>query len=305
MVKMPRRFGFLDMQKKQKLLGLLIFASLLIALLGIGLSTVEMLPAEVFTPPVTNRPLLDTEITPGEISWFFLIVRELLLIFLIAFPIYILVNLFSKEGRKRLLKDLLRLVPTILILMWLFNRELPFNLGFGDSTNEESGYTSIPDFSSGRAITPIFEAAPKPWMLLVIIIGAAALIAGTTFFILRLLSERDPGNEPEFEIFAETAQSALDDIQRDEIAFHDVVIRCYIEMSQTLRAEDGIQRAEAMTTHEFGRVLQAKGFPSQPIWQLTQLFEQVRYGHQQPDENEKQTAIESLRDIIAFCRGQA
>jgi hypothetical protein len=60
-----------------------------------------------------------------------------------------------------------------------------------------------------------------------------------------------------------------------------------------------------MTTHEFERELLQRGFPALPVQRLTRLFEQVRYGGQQPGVFEKQTATESLREIIAFCRGQA
>jgi hypothetical protein len=76
-------------------------------------------------------------------------------------------------------------------------------------------------------------------------------------------------------------------------------------MSQTLQSEKGIQRGEAMTPYEFEQKLLARGFPARPIQQLTKLFEQVRYGRQQPGENEKQVAVESLGEIIAYCKERA
>jgi hypothetical protein len=288
--------------QKRQIIGLLIFASSLIALLGVSLSTVEMQPAEIYTPPVTNRPLLGMGSTPGEIGWFFLLVRGFLVVFIISLPIYILLNLLSKDGRKKLLKDILRLIPTLLVLMWLFNRGMPFK-NRREPTGEQAGAASLPDFSGDAATASIFEATPKPWMLLVIIICVAALLAGFTFLVLKLLSYRKSSDELKFEKLADNAQSALDDLVGDKFAFQDVVIRCYVEMSQTLQAEDGIRRGQAMTTYEFGQELLAKGFPAQPVEQLTELFEQVRYGHQQPGETEKRIAIESLGAIIEFCKG--
>ena len=94
-------------------------------------------------------------------------------------------------------------------------------------------------------------------------------------------------------------------IEEQQAARDPERLNCYAEMSQALQAEKGIRRAQAVTTHEFEKELLTKGFPGRPIQQLTRLFEQVRYGHQQLGDEAKQSAKESLREIIDFCRGQA
>jgi hypothetical protein len=174
--------------------------------------------------------------------------------------------------------------------------------------DEESGLQpGLLDFTilSGNATAlPEFAANPKSWMLILIIIGAAALIAMVTFNGLKSLFNRESMDDPELLEFADKAQAVLDDIEAAKINFDDVIIRCYAEMSQTLQTENGIQRAQAMTTHEFEQELLAKGFPAWPIQRLTQLFEQVRYSHRHPGENAKSAATESLREIIDFCRDQ-
>jgi hypothetical protein len=132
----------------------------------------------------------------------------------------------------------------------------------------------------------------------------AAFVALITFFSLKSLTNTDPAKGDHLQEFADKAQAALNDLEAAKTEFDDVIIQCYAEMSQVLQAERDIHREQAMTTHEFGQELLTKGFPAQPVQQLTHLFEQVRYGHQQLGEGARQSATESLRMIIDFCRRQ-
>jgi hypothetical protein len=174
-----------------------------------------------------------------------------------------------------------------------------------ETTGLQPGLLDFSSISRDANALPSFDANPQPWMLTLIIVGAAALAAVIVFYGLKSLSGRELVDGPQLLDFADRAQSALEAIEAAKIEFDDVIIRCYAEMSQTLQAENDIQRDQAMTTHEFGQELMAKGFPAGPVQQLTRLFEQVRYGHQQPGEGAKRVATESLREIIDFCRGQA
>ena len=140
-------------------------------------------------------------------------------------------------------------------------------------------------------------------MLTLTIIGGSALIAVSIFFVLRPLSKRKSAGRSQFQDFADNAQATLEAIEDSQMDFQDVIIRCYAEMSQMLMVENNILRDQAMTTQEFEQELLARGFPPQPVRQLTQLFEQVRYGHQKTGESEKRAAKESLNEIIDFCRG--
>jgi hypothetical protein len=163
----------------------------------------------------------------------------------------------------------------------------------------------LPELEFDSVTPPTFVANPKPWMLPLIMIGAAVLLAGSAFWALKYLSNRRSLDRSPYLDIADNARTALEEIEEANIDFDDVIIRCYAEMSHTLQAENGIQRAQAMTTYEFEQELLARGFPTQPVQQLTQLFEQVRYGRHQPMEFEKQVAAECLGEIIDYCRGQA
>lgn len=95
---------------------------------------------------------------------------------------------------------------------------------------------------------------------------------------------------------AREAQAALNDLEAGE-DFHDVIIRCYMEMGRVLAETREIERPQGMTPHEFEEQLLALGLPSAPVSQLTQLFEATRYGRQTADPAQQQTAVASLQAI--------
>ena len=82
----------------------------------------------------------------------------------------------------------------------------------------------------------------------------------------------------------------------------DVIVKCYRQMSLALEKERGIEREESMTTREFEGLLEAVGIPHDPIHQLTQLFEAVRYGNWQPNPTDEQKAIHCLEAIMLSSR---
>jgi hypothetical protein len=86
------------------------------------------------------------------------------------------------------------------------------------------------------------------------------------------------------------------------LGLKDVIIKCYRQMSLALRKEQGIEREGFMTTGEFENLLEAAGVPHEPVHQLTQLFEAVRYGHWQPDPVDEQKAIHCLEAIVLYSR---
>jgi len=288
--------------QKQKLLTVLIFVCLLMVILSISLSMLQMQPGKFFLPQFSGQATSGSNQELGDLSWVLILLRGLQLLLIILLPIYLIVGLLSKRGRRNLWIDLVKIIVPFLIIMWIseVSNQLP--------RNEEQG--GLPpgslDFSnlSGNAtVLPDFEANPQSWMLILIIISAAVLVAAVTFFGLRALSKREATYDGEFQELASRAQAALDDIEDNQLEFDDVIIRCYAEMSQALQAEKGIKRKEAVTPHEFEKELLAKGFPSHPVKQLTKLFEQVRYGRQQLGKDAKGRAVESLHEIIAFCKG--
>jgi hypothetical protein len=80
----------------------------------------------------------------------------------------------------------------------------------------------------------------------------------------------------------------------------DVIIKCYQQMSLALEKDRGLEREDFMTTREFEKLLEAAGIPYDPIHQLTQLFEEVRYGNWKPQLLDEQKAINCLEAIIYY-----
>jgi Domain of unknown function (DUF4129) len=97
------------------------------------------------------------------------------------------------------------------------------------------------------------------------------------------------------------AENALQSL-RTGLDLQDVIIKCYRQMSLALEKEQGIERKDSMTTREFENLLETAGVPHDPIHQLTQLFEAVRYGHWQPNSADEQKAINCLEAIMLFSR---
>lgn len=105
-----------------------------------------------------------------------------------------------------------------------------------------------------------------------------------------------PGDPLELE--AERAMNAL----RSGSDLKDVIVRCYLQMSQALKKEQRIELEETMTAREFERLLEARGFPHPPVHQLTQLFETARYGYRQPSPGDEQKALDCLNAIVQYSR---
>ena len=81
-----------------------------------------------------------------------------------------------------------------------------------------------------------------------------------------------------------------------------VILRCYFEMTNAIKLEHGISREKNLTVREFEQQLDEQGFPSQPVHNLTVLFEKVRYGIHTRSDEDADLALESLGAIIRYCK---
>jgi hypothetical protein len=129
------------------------------------------------------------------------------------------------------------------------------------------------------------------------LIGLGLLAVLVTLAVVLLRSRPAPAIRP-WAREAEAARHAL--LSGDNLA--DVIVHCYRRMSQALQQDQGLVRDEAMTTGEFERLLAAQGVPRDPVHQLTQLFEAVRYGLWRPGPGDERRALESLDAILAYSR---
>jgi hypothetical protein len=148
-----------------------------------------------------------------------------------------------------------------------------------------------------------FEPTPE-WVGLltgvVVVFFMLAFIVGVAFAANRFLPgrpEREELEEPLDEV-ARQAQTAVYALQQGK-PLADVVLRCYADMEQTVRTDQGIVREDAMTVREFERRLLRLGLPGEAVGTLIQLFETVRYGRYTPRPEDQTRAINSLTQIVA------
>src|SRR4029450_3972436 len=100
------------------------------------------------------------------------------------------------------------------------------------------------------------------------------------------------------------AQAAIENIQAGGDV-QSVVLRCYLEMSQVLAQQRGLERERAMTPREFAQHLAASGVRDQHIQQLTRLFECAGYGAQPPSPQDERGARECSTAMAKAYGGAA
>jgi len=146
-----------------------------------------------------------------------------------------------------------------------------------------------------RVTSPL---GPTP-VLLFWLVGIGLLVSGILLGIwIFVPSSRQ---ETTIDLVGLEAENALQSLKTG-LGLKDVIVKCYRQMSLALEKEQGIERKDSMTTREFENLLEAAGVPHDPIHQLTQLFEAVRYGNWQPNPMDERKAIHCLEAIMLFSR---
>jgi len=263
-----------------------------------SLAQLELHPGQPFSLERADQTGLSSDLTfAGEPL--FLVVRGMLGLAVALLPLYIIVSLITAKGRRRLLGDVVALLIW-LGLIWLLRLSAQPDVDRGNLLT-----SALAPFDQASSSAPIakFAANTPQWLNWLASLAIALLILALAVGGIWIIKRRGRG-EPSSRIMSELAQRAEDAIQalQDGGDLSDTVIRCYVQMSQLLYRERGIQRAAAMTAREFELALLARGLPAQPVCVLTRLFEQVRYGNERPTKHQEQQAIDSLSAIAALGR---
>lgn len=166
---------------------------------------------------------------------------------------------------------------------------------FPGSNIETPAEIPIPTMTSQPVVTSPLGSAP-PSLLWLVGIGLLIITVLVAFWMFTPVHQADPLDLLGLE--AEKARQAL--ISGEDLK--DVIINCYRQMSLTMKQDQGIEREAFMTTGEFERVMESAGIPQEPIHLLTRLFDEVRYGHFQPDAVDEQQAIQCLEAIVVHSR---
>lgn len=238
----------------------------------------------------------------GGEMWIFLF-RILFISMLIGLPLAVVYFIISPEFRRQVLRKMAVWLPIVILLYMIATRErdeqprTPGRPGLG---------MEFPDIMGGDP--GIFEdlqkilQSPPLWLTVLSSFVLALVLALIIIGVIHIVwLSRQP---PPLQILAETAQHTIHQVRSGD-NFANAVIRCYAEMSQTLNASCGIQRHATMTPREFEVFLAEFGLPSEPVRQLTRIFETVRYGDKTPRNEDEATAIASLQAIVAACQNSA
>jgi hypothetical protein len=293
-------------QEKYRLLLFMAGVALLLLFLAAAITRMKMLPGNPF--PLEWKMAPQGESAPfGNGYWFLILIRGFLILCLILIPIYIFINLLTPEGRRRLLKGLLKLMALALVMFIVLN--------LADSVSErnletavhgdpvEPGYGDAPPAEGLVTTEPVEDTEPSQWLDIGICLGLAFILA----ILISVLAwgiyraSQESANDAMARL-GDEAREAVDAIQAGE-NIRDTVIRCYIQMTLVLAEERNTRREEAMTPHEFEQILLNKlKMPETPVRRLTSLFEAVRYGDYHPGKREELEAIDSLTAIASACK---
>lgn len=284
-------------KSKRTALLLLALAAVIVALLAMSLPRLTLAPGEPFK-------LADQSGAQGEsgvaesalIGWLF---RGAVALVVALFPVYIVYSLMSKEGRRRLLLNILLLALFLFVADRLPKQELK-----QDSESQEITAVNPNELGSGDGLpVSVFDETPPPWVTLaVILLGAGLLVAllAAAYWVYQQRSR--PLVDAHLEALAEAAQQTVTAIHAGG-DLKTSVIACYREMSRVVQEQRGIARDVAMTPREFEDVLIRQGLPGESVRTLTRLFESVRYGSIATGGREEAQAVACLTEIAAACRG--
>ena len=272
---------------------------LALVLLAISLNALQLAPGSPVSFQQLAPQVTAGDVNPGWTRYLMAAFRVLMIIFWILVPILVIAMLIDKKNRKQFLITMAIALPFILLLLYLSTlkptQKAASDLNFGNFS------IATPAPGESTAPTPPPYTPPPGWVTslatALIAVAVAAVVIGAVFLFWRRWKNQGQLQEPLKDVQRE-AQAALDAIYAGN-DLRETILRCYLQMAEALRRYRGISRGNDMTPHEFELYLEKRGLPREPVEQLTQLFEQVRYGALQPRRQDERVAVSSLTAIIS------
>lgn len=256
-------------------------------LLAASISRLQFEPGKVYTLPPQGRvagenpPPLPGNRWLDYLNTIFWGTMGLLLIGAIVAAI------LSKEHRRELLA--VALITTIIggLGWYVWFHAHPERHPFPSTPSRPE--MELPEQPTEAPLEPMNPPSWSPFLLFLLVLGAAGLLAWR--FVPRFWERESP-----LEGLADLAGEAAAEL-RGGAAVHDVVLRCYREMSDLLSKRENVTLHKAMTAREFERQLRRAGVQDKHVSQLSRLFEEVRYGRRGSGPHEAAEAIACLEAI--------
>jgi hypothetical protein len=278
---------------KLKLFVLIILVITLTAILAGNLTTLELKPG-IPLPEMGGR-ITDEENQLPSVEYGILpmitLIKAIFAIFVISCVLFTIFHVLKRAtwNRKTIGKAFFNIgVATLAVGVILFLMTRP-NRSF------QSADMSIPTQAPYVAGPPLGAVPP----LLIWIAWMGVFVVVVLFLAWLFYGRRDATRDRDpIQVVVEEAVFAITQGQD----FKNAILRCYQQMSLVLKREQEIEFEIAMTAREFEASLMERGFPVEPIHQLTRLFELVRYGNESPTGEEEKKALMCLETIVQFCR---
>ncbi|MBA3873203.1 MAG: DUF4129 domain-containing protein [Anaerolineae bacterium] len=280
---------------KRNSLLLLGTVSVLIIIIAMSLPNLTLSPGQPFALEQAQLGIGGISATlPGgqALVW---VIRGIIGLALIIFPLYVVFSLFTPEGRKRLIADIILI--GILLLLTSFIQKLPAK----EQKQEPQPINVAPQNLNGDSGLPIsvFSPTPPTWLTPAVILIGSVLVVIIIFIAIRFF-QRIPSSDFSLEELAQEAQNAIQSLNTGG-DLKVTVIHCYHEMTRIVKQQKGIERDATMTVREFEDHLVGTGLPQEALKTLTRLFEQVRYGGALAGGQEEKLALSCLTDIVNAC----
>jgi hypothetical protein len=276
------------MTPKTKWIALLLLAGTLVGLmlLAASLSNLEFQPG---TPLPANRGGDDSArpvpVMPLVQSFRLPMMRGLFAVIFLILLVFVLSRLVWLANKKMILRVILALLALFVVVSLLPSMPAGQAPSFPNQSPER---TALP---SNSPAVPLDD--PPSIFIPLVVIG---LLLGLAVLIVIIFRQWHNSARDE-NLFLQQAENAAQAL-KSGADLKNVIMRCYFEMSASIQKEQGLERSEEMTPREFKACLDEKGFPQNPVRQLTDLFEKVRYSQQAASQADEQLAMESLTAII-------
>lgn len=225
--------------------------------------------------------------------------RSLLLVCAAIIPVIVLVSSMLQQTRYHQ-RPTSRRNNMLVVVFQLILLVMAFMVIRGKILEDENnplnpGQIKPPDINLAEG----FERIPLNIPQIAAFLVGFVLLAAAAIFAFWLAGRRHKDSSSR-EAIKQDALDALSDIEQG-FELRDVIIRCYYEMTQAVEKSRGVKRDEGMTPREFEHRLVHLGIPTEPVTQLTRLFEDVRYGGRLPQPKTEEIARTCLQAIASAC----
>ena len=280
-------------ENKRLILLLAVLALGALTVLAISLQAVPFREGQHFG----QNGVTDIQAAPEEIDqiWVEVPLWKQIIVWGLAGLMLILIGLLlSPEMRRRLLRIFFRVAFTFWAIYFLIKKGIinPNLFGGGEAPASQDTTVPLPVFEPPQ-VSPTFSYLISFAIALIWLVVIWLLYSGWKRYIS--LNTKKPLDE-----IAKIARSSLNDLSSGRNS-SDVIINCYLRMSDVVSDKRHLHRTTAMTPREFASHLEQAGLPGDAVTRLTRLFEGVRYGARKSGPQDINEAVSCLKTILHYC----